>query len=60
MYFNNEVVLIIYILFVQLNVVLLYTRISNDYDWYGIKVGMNDNLNIVLYVVPVVSNNNLL
>jgi hypothetical protein len=63
MYFNNEIVLII---FLQLNLVLLYTKISNDYDLYGIKVAMNDNLmvsvdnlNMVWYVVPVVPNNTL-
>ncbi|CAF1543520.1 unnamed protein product [Adineta ricciae] len=53
-------------LLLQIHLAFSYTKTSNDYDLYGIKVAMNDyimvsvdNLNMVWYVIPVVPNNSI-
>ena len=58
------IIVVILLVVVQIHLVSCYTKITNDYDLYGIKVAMNDgmmisvdNLNMAWYVTPVVPNN---
>ena len=58
------IIVVILLFGLQIHLVSCYTKITNDYDLYGIKVAMNDgmmisvdNLNMAWYVTPVVPNN---
>jgi hypothetical protein len=51
-------------LLIEFDLIYLYTPIMNDFDLYGTKVAMNDdimvsvdNLNMLWYVSPVIENN---